>query len=147
MSPDWSERGQLQGKDFIPDTSKPTTTWLDKYIHPDDQAEVLKVVNEAIETKSIFEMEHRVLQVDGSVGWTFSRAVPILDDDGEIIEWLGTAKDITERKKAELMIKLEEEIKEIKKIQEGLTETQKGMRADYFPRYHQDKRLDNRPKE
>lgn len=38
---------------------------------------------------------------DGSIGWTFSRAVPILDDGGEIIEWFGAASDITARKEIE----------------------------------------------
>ena len=49
----------------------------------------------------MFELEHRVNRADGSVGWTFSRAVPILDAEGEIVEWLGTASDITGRKRAE----------------------------------------------
>jgi PAS domain S-box-containing protein len=46
-------------------------------------------------------LEHRVLRADRTPGWTFSRAVPILDEDGEILEWFGTASDITERKTAE----------------------------------------------
>jgi hypothetical protein len=40
MSPDWSEMRHLQGKDFIADTLNPSRGWLEKYIHPDDQAEV-----------------------------------------------------------------------------------------------------------
>src|SRR5262245_11497650 len=35
------------------------------------------------------------------LGWTFSRAVPILDANGEIVEWFGTARDVTERRRAE----------------------------------------------
>lgn len=100
MSPDWSKMNFLQGRDFIPDTCSPDKTWINRYIHPDDQPQVLRVINEAIRTKSIFEMEHRVRRVDGTLGWTYSRAVPLIDD-GEITEWLGTAKDITESKRAE----------------------------------------------
>nr|WP_312912591.1 ATP-binding protein [Natronosalvus caseinilyticus] len=62
---------------------------------------VKKAINEAIRTKSAFELEHRVEQVDGSLGWTFSRAVPMLDDDGNIVEWIGMASDITEQKNRE----------------------------------------------
>jgi PAS domain S-box-containing protein len=98
MSPDWSEMYHLEGQEFIADTDEPTSSWLDKYVHPDDQEHVLDAIDEAIETKSIFELEHRVKQDDGSLGWTLSRAVPRLDADGEIIEWVGMAKDITERK-------------------------------------------------
>ncbi len=101
MSPDWSELRQLRGGDFIADSEEPSRTWLQDYIYPDDRARVTAVVNEAIQTKSMFEMEHRVLRVDGTVGWTFSRAIPLLDADGDIIEWFGAATDITERKRAE----------------------------------------------
>jgi PAS domain S-box-containing protein len=64
------------------------------------------VINEAIRTKSIFELEHRVWKADCSLGWTFSRAVPLLDANGEIVEWFGAASDITERKKAEESLRL-----------------------------------------
>jgi len=101
VSPDWTEMRYLRGRDFIPDTESPNRTWLDKYIHPDDQPHVMAAINEAIRTKSIFELEHRVVRVDGTLGWTFSRAVPLLDDNGEILEWFGAASDISQRKYAE----------------------------------------------
>jgi PAS domain-containing protein len=43
----------------------------------------------------VFELEHRVRRPDGTLGWTLSRAVPLLDDDGQIIEWVGAATDVT----------------------------------------------------
>ncbi|WP_306054459.1 ATP-binding protein [Natronococcus wangiae] len=101
MNPDWSEMHHLEGKEFIADTHASTSDWLDKYIHPDDQERVKEAINEAIRTKSTFELEHQVQQVDGSLGWTFSRAVPMLDEDGDIVEWIGMASDITERKEYE----------------------------------------------
>jgi len=111
MSPDWTEMCHLVGKDFIADTKEPTRTWLQKYIHPDDHEQVMAVIAEAIRSKSVFELEHRVLRRDGSLGWTFSRAVPILDANGAIIEWFGVARDVTEsheirenlRRQAELL--------------------------------------------
>lgn len=101
MSPDWSEMRQLDGTDFLAKTEAPTRSWLDKYIHPDDQAQVTAAIQKAIATRSIFQLEHRVLQADGSVGWTSSRAVPLLGSDGEIVEWFGAANDITVRKRNE----------------------------------------------
>ena len=44
-------------------------------------------------------------RVDGSLGWTYSKAVPILDTDGEIVEWIGSAADVTSRKVAEEALK------------------------------------------
>ena len=101
MSPDWAEMHQLQGRHFLTDTPTPSRTWLQDYIHPDDQAHVLEAIAEAIRTKSIFELEHRVLCADGSWGWAFSRAVPVLDRNQAIVEWFGAARDITARKQAE----------------------------------------------
>jgi len=105
MSPDWSEMRQIYGKNFISDTPEPNPDWMRKYIHPDDQDQVRSVISEAIRTKSTFELEHRVLRVDGRLGWTFSRAIPILGPTGAIREWFGTAADITGRKEAEREIK------------------------------------------
>ncbi len=117
MNPDWSEMRQLHSRGFLANTERPNRNWLQEYIHPDDQPQVTAVINEAIRTKSIFEMEHRVRRADGSLGWTSSRAVPLMDANGEIIEWFGAASDITERKRAEEALKrahdnLEERVKE-----------------------------------
>ncbi len=101
MSPDWSEMRLLRSQSFLAPTEAPSRTWLQKYIHADDQAHVMAVINEAIRTKSIFELEHRIIRTDGSLGWTVSRAVPLLDEDGEITEWFGAASDIADRKRAE----------------------------------------------
>jgi len=101
MSPDWSEMRQLHGRNFIADTETTIRTWLQEYIPEEDQPGVLAAINHAIQSKSIFEMEHRVRRVDGTIGWTASRAIPLLDADGAIVEWFGAASDITERKEAE----------------------------------------------
>ncbi|MFO8085846.1 MAG: PAS domain S-box protein [Desulfobacterales bacterium] len=101
VSPDWSEMRQLHSRSFLVNTEKPNREWLSEYIHPDDQAHVTAAFNEAIRKKSVFELEHRVRRADGSFGWTFSRAVPLMDPNGKIVEWFGAASDITERKQAE----------------------------------------------
>jgi len=101
MSPDWSVMRYLDGKEFMADTLEPSEAWLHKYIHPDEQPRVLKAIKDAIRTKNSFELEHRVLRADGSTGWTFSRAIPLMDPEGAITEWLGAATDITLRKQHE----------------------------------------------
>ena len=106
MSPDWSEMRQLQGGSFIADTEKPNRNWLQEYIHSDDQPRVLKAIRRAVRTGRVFELEHRVVRVDGTLGWTFSRAVPLRNATGEIVEWFGAASDITARKQAEVAVGL-----------------------------------------
>jgi PAS domain S-box-containing protein len=109
MNPNWTELRHLEGKEFIPDTDSPNRTWLDKYIYLDDQPHVLNVINEAIRTKSVFELEHRILRVDGTLGWAYSRAVPLLGANGDIVEWFGTASDITARKSTQDALRRSEE--------------------------------------
>ena len=105
MNPDWTEIRQLDGRDFLSDTGSPSRNWLTAYIHPDDQPQVLEAIQTAIRTKSVFELEHRVWRADGSLGWTASRAVPLLDAGGQIREWFGAASDVTERKRTEAALR------------------------------------------
>jgi PAS domain S-box-containing protein len=100
MSADWQQMNQLEGKTFLADTQQPSRDWLLKYIPATDQALVESTVEAAIAGKRVFELEHQVIQADGQIGWTFSRAVPILDEQGQILEWLGAASDVTEQVQA-----------------------------------------------
>lgn len=101
MSRNWSEMRELDGLDFIAETPEPNRAWLSKYIPPDDQAQVMQAIESAIATKGAFELEHRVIRPDGSLGWTHSRAIPILDEADAVIEWFGTASDVTHRRQTE----------------------------------------------
>lgn len=101
MSADWKEMRQLDGRGFLADTEQPSIAWQDEYLVESDLPQIQAAIDRAIAEKSVFVLEHRVLQADGKVGWTLSRAVPVLNDSGEIVEWFGAATDITERKLAE----------------------------------------------
>jgi len=109
MGPDWCEMLHLQGRNFILDTTSPSNTWLDTYVDPDDQSRVMAAVERAIRTKSTFQLEHRVRRLDGTLGWVFSRAVPLKNEQGDIIEWFGAASDVTERKLTEEALREREE--------------------------------------
>lgn len=37
MSPDWTEMYRLDGRDFLSDTGKPITNWIEKYITPEER--------------------------------------------------------------------------------------------------------------
>ena len=109
MSPDWSELRYLDGQEFIADTKDSSRTWVDKYIHRDDQHHVMAMIQRAIESKTIFELEHRVIRTDGSLGWIYSRAIPIFAGPDEILEWFGSASDVTQRKQAEEALREQQE--------------------------------------
>ncbi|WP_043978764.1 PAS domain-containing protein [Novosphingobium sp. P6W] len=117
MSPDWGEMRELAGGGFLSDTHDSNRAWLMDYIPSEDQGTVTAAIDQAIRNKAMFHLEHRVRRADGGIGWTLSRAVPILDDGGEIVEWAGAASDVTPRHEAEQQLRdlnatLEERIEE-----------------------------------
>jgi PAS domain S-box-containing protein len=120
MSPDWKEMRQLQSRGFLTKTDAPNRAWFEEYILPGDQAQVKAAIDEAIRSKGVFELEHRVRRADGGVGWTFSRAVPLLGEQGQIVEWFGAAADVTERKRQ--AAKLEEAYSLLRAVTEGVEE-------------------------
>lgn len=105
MNPNWTEMRQLGGGGFLADTSIPTQEWVESYIPTDERPRVLAAIRDAIAAKDVFELEHRVWRADGTIGWTYSRAVPLFDEAGEIREWFGAASDVTARKEAEHALK------------------------------------------
>ncbi|GAA3749153.1 chemotaxis protein CheB [Terriglobus aquaticus] len=109
MSPDWKLMYQLQGNDFLADTAEPIEDWAEKYILPEDLPTVRKAIDHAIQNKSMYALEHRIRSADGGVGWVFSRAVPILDAEGNLTEWFGAGTDVTASKEAEAELRAAEE--------------------------------------
>ena len=103
MSADWSSMHPLDGRELVSSTDAPIDgwAWLDRNVPRDEHPRVKQAIAEAIAHKSLFELEHRVLRPDGSIGWTLSRAVPILDENDDVVEWFGAASDITKRKAAD----------------------------------------------
>ncbi|AYO57458.1 hypothetical protein CO230_04570 [Chryseobacterium sp. 6424] len=70
-----------------------------KFIHPDDRAKHRLLWRNAVATKKNFELEYRLFsKAAGQYIWYLSRATPVIDDEGNIIKWIGTATDINEFK-------------------------------------------------
>ena len=80
-------------------------------IHPDDRGLVKETVDHAYEERSSFAFEHRVPLPDGRVRWMSSRGRVVTNDSGEPIRVLGSAQDITDRKRYEAELhRLHEEL-------------------------------------
>ncbi|MBZ4033401.1 PAS domain S-box protein [Flavobacterium sp. 17A] len=109
MDADWMVMHSLEGDGLLTNSEEPLVNWLDKFIHTSDLQKAVNLISQSIIDKSIFEMEHRVINPDGSIGWVFSRVVPILDENDKIIEWFGTASNITSQKELQEVIKESEE--------------------------------------
>jgi PAS domain S-box-containing protein len=94
------------------DATKPSpayTEMIQKMIHPDDAYQLHDMFTKAIERSSTYELEHRIVQPDGSVRWVYDRAHPYFNEQGKLERYIGTTLDITERKQAEETLKESEE--------------------------------------
>jgi two-component sensor histidine kinase len=100
LSPDWTEMRQLDGRSTMADTEAPSVAWMEDYIFSEDRAATQAAIDEAIAGLKPFQREHRVRRADGSIGWLSSRAVPVTDENGALVEWFGAASDVTERVRA-----------------------------------------------
>jgi signal transduction histidine kinase/CheY-like chemotaxis protein len=85
-----------------------STSWLEDYVHPDDRDRVRDAWFAAMATGMEFELEHRGRFTPKSWGWVLSRAVPVRDEHDQIVEWIGSATDITARKETEAALRLSE---------------------------------------
>lgn len=109
MNADWTEMREIRDGDFLANIDNPNRDWLQKYVLAEDQPQVTAAIQHSIATRSVFEMEHRIRRADGTIGWVSSRAVPLLNADGEISGWFGAAGDVTARKETEEALRESEE--------------------------------------
>ncbi|MCJ2084522.1 response regulator [Methylobacterium sp. E-005] len=73
-------------------------------IHPEDRDHTRVAWADAVATRAPYVTEHRIRSASGAYRHMSVRAVPILEPDGTLREWVGTHTDITERKEAEAAI-------------------------------------------
>ncbi|MEH2091267.1 PAS domain S-box protein [Nostoc sp.] len=78
--------------------------WVEA-LHPEDRSSMVEIWQQAFPTRSVAVAEYRVLRHDGEYRYMNIRGVPILDEIGEIREWVGMCVDITERKQAEAKLR------------------------------------------
>ncbi|WP_374057860.1 PAS domain-containing protein [Xanthomonas sp. WHRI 6108] len=116
-SADWRELRQLVGEGALSDALSASLNWQQEMVHPDDRARLAEAIAHSIVNKTGLDVEYRVLDADQQVGWTLMRAIPLLDEGEQIVEWFGTAADITDKRLAEQQLRqltetLEERVRE-----------------------------------
>src|SRR6202035_2016996 len=100
---------------FDPDEGMPTWSERLKRVHPEDRANWQRAVDRAIDEKSDYEVDFRVLLPDGTVKYVHTAGHPVLGESGDLIEFMGSSTDVTERTRAQQALqKAFEEIKDLK---------------------------------
>ena len=96
----WSENMErLAG--LAPGTFGGTVADFRALVHRDDLPRVEKVLAAALDGKGEYDIEFRMLNRDGTVRWTASRAAVMRDEAGRPVRMVGVDVDITSRKAAE----------------------------------------------
>ncbi len=95
ISPNWLE--------FVGEPAeKAVGTSFEPYVHPDDLHLCQQFLQRVLSTgKKQSSVEYRVRRLDGSWRWHYSNGAPLTDADGNVVGYLGIARDITDRKEIE----------------------------------------------
>lgn len=117
----------------VPEGSTDGEGWNGMF-HPDDQDRAWARWRHSLKTGDPYEIEYRLRHHSGEYRWTLGRALPVRDDDGAIIRWVGTCTDIHEQKRIGqqneiLSRELSHRIKNIFAVVNGLI----GLSARQFP--------------
>jgi PAS domain S-box-containing protein len=86
---------------FDPQGAQPRYQEFFERIHPDDQAKVKEAIETSGSASTEFELDYRIVHPGGEVRDIHVVGHPAFSPSGDLIEYVGTVIDITERKRAE----------------------------------------------
>lgn len=73
---------------------------VERYVHPDDRERVRSGWARSRDIGASWTCEYRLRARDGTYRWHLARAVPVEDEQGRVVEWLASATDIEDQKRA-----------------------------------------------
>jgi PAS domain S-box-containing protein len=100
VNPKWSELSGLSQEEAL------GSGWLNA-VHPDDRGKVSESWINNLKSKNESSAEYRFVRPDGSIAWVLGKAVPEMIGN-EVVGYIGTITDITERKLAEEDLQISE---------------------------------------
>jgi PAS domain S-box-containing protein len=86
---------------FDPQKAPPTSEAFLERVHPEDRQNVDRTMRNAAREKTEYRVEHRIIHPNGTIKHVQAIGHPALDRSGNVFEFVGSAMDITERKRAE----------------------------------------------
>jgi PAS domain S-box-containing protein len=96
----WSqEHFRILGLD--PEDTNPSLDVFWERVHPDDRTGLRRTFESSIQDKRDFEQEFRIVRPDSSIRHLHGVGHAVLNKANELVEFMGSTMDITERKQAE----------------------------------------------
>ena len=86
--------------------------WADD-IHPSDRDARLEAYAHCFDQRSLFTLEYRVRRHDGEYRWLLDKGTPRFASDGTFLGYIGSATDITERKRLEERLRVQHTVAQI----------------------------------
>jgi PAS domain S-box-containing protein len=86
---------------FDPEQGPPAREERLQRVHPEDRARWQGTIDRAIAEKSGYEVEFRILLPGGTVKYIHTVGHPVLNASGDLVQFVGSSMDITQRKLAE----------------------------------------------
>lgn len=74
--------------------------WFER-VHPEDRDRIMAAIQEHLNKKTTYSIEHRILCKDGNYKWILVRGQALWNEDGNPIRMVGSHTDITEKKQDE----------------------------------------------
>jgi PAS domain S-box-containing protein len=74
--------------------------WV-RRIHPDDRKRTIETLRQKLRDRSDYELEFRIVHPDGTIKHIHTLGHPGLNPSGDLVNFVGTSVDMTERKRAE----------------------------------------------
>src|ERR1700682_1005824 len=84
-----------------PDEDASNTEFFFSRFHPEDRKRVMDLFERAEIEKTEFQVDYRILLPDGTIKHLHTIGRPILNESGDLVEFVGTAMDVTEHKRGE----------------------------------------------
>jgi len=86
---------------FDPDSGPVAFQTAMARIHPEDRPAVDEAVEQAIRAQADLDVHYRIVLPDGTIRYCSMLGHPVADQKGEVVEFIGTVMDVTERKQTE----------------------------------------------
>jgi PAS domain S-box-containing protein len=127
VNPMWCQISGLSANEALGDG------WLGA-VHPQDKERLVRGWQETTRLNQESLADYRFLRPDGTVVWVMGQAIPEMNSENQIVGYVGTITDITERKRAE-----EQRKSYSKRLEEMVKERTQALEAAQEQLIHQEK--------
>ena len=115
----------------VPESEQLGFGWLQQ-LHPDDRPRTLEAWNDTVgKGAQVFDIEFRIRRADGAYRWFKTRALPVHDAAGRIVEWFGSNTDIEDLKRVEGELRRHRD-----ELEQWVEERTAAIRASYQDEQH-----------